>query len=64
LSTFIVECDEETWAGAGFSGMSDAETRAYVGRVFERTLEGEELLSNNSRWINFLLVKNERWSRA
>lgn len=64
LSTFIVECDEETWAGAGFAGMSDAETRAYVGRVFGKDLEGEELLSNNSRWINFLLVKNERWSRA
>jgi anthraniloyl-CoA monooxygenase len=63
LSTFIVECDEETWAGAGFDGMSDAETRAYLGRVFEKDLEGEELLSNNSRWINFLLVKNERWSR-
>jgi 2-polyprenyl-6-methoxyphenol hydroxylase-like FAD-dependent oxidoreductase len=63
LSTFIVECDEETWAGAGFEGMSDAETRAYLGRVFERDMGGEELLSNNSRWINFLLVKNERWSR-
>jgi anthraniloyl-CoA monooxygenase len=63
LSTFIVECDDETWAGAGFSGMSDAETRAYLGRVFEKDLGGEELLSNNSRWINFLLVKNERWSR-
>ncbi|MFL6283742.1 MAG: FAD-dependent monooxygenase [Pyrinomonadaceae bacterium] len=63
LSTFIVECDEETWAGAGFSGMSDAETRAYLGRVFEKDLGGEKLLSNNSRWINFLLVKNERWSR-
>ncbi|HVF66138.1 MAG TPA: FAD-dependent monooxygenase [Pyrinomonadaceae bacterium] len=64
LSTFIVECDEETWAGAGFASMADAETRAYVGRVFGKDLEGEELLSNNSRWINFLLVKNERWSRA
>src|ERR1044072_914815 len=64
LSTFIVECDEETWAGAGLAKMSDAETRAYLERVFERDLEGEELLSNNSRWINFLLVKNERWGRA
>src|SRR5205085_992712 len=27
-----------------------------------RDLEGAELLSNNSRWINFLLVKNGRWS--
>jgi anthraniloyl-CoA monooxygenase len=64
LSTFIVECDEETWARAGFDGMSDAGTRAHLGRVFGRDLEGEELLSNNSRWINFLLVKNERWSRG
>jgi anthraniloyl-CoA monooxygenase len=64
LSTFVVECDEETWARAGFLEMSDAETRASLASVFERDLEGEELLSNNSRWINFLLVRNGRWSRA
>ena len=63
LSTFIVECDEETWRRAGLEGMSDAESREYLGRVFARDLGGEELLSNNSRWINFLLVKNARWSR-
>ncbi|MBV9923974.1 MAG: FAD-dependent monooxygenase [Acidobacteria bacterium] len=61
LSTFIVECDEETWRRAGLEGMSDAESREYLGRVFARDLGGEELLSNNSRWINFLLVKNGRW---
>ncbi|MFL6255250.1 MAG: FAD-dependent monooxygenase [Pyrinomonadaceae bacterium] len=64
LSTFIVECDEETWRRAGLDRMPDAEAREYLGRVFARDLEGEELLSNNSRWINFLLVKNERWSRG
>src|SRR5215218_2911891 len=64
LSTFIVECDEETWRGAGLERMGDAEAREYLGRVFARDLEGEELLSNNSRWINFLLVKNGRWSRG
>jgi anthraniloyl-CoA monooxygenase len=63
LSTFIVECDEETWRRAGLERRSDAESREYLGRVFARDLEGEELLSNNSRWINFLLVKNARWSR-
>ncbi|MCA1594042.1 MAG: FAD-dependent monooxygenase [Acidobacteria bacterium] len=62
LSTFIVECDEETWQGAGFDGMADAETRACLARVFQQDLGGQELLSNNSRWINFLLVKNGRWS--
>ena len=64
LSTFIVECDEETWALSGFVAMSAADTRAHLERVFERDLEGFELLSNNSRWINFLLVRNGRWSRA
>lgn len=61
LSTFIVECDEETWRRAGLDRMADAESREHLGRVFARDLEGEELLSNNSRWINFLLVKNARW---
>jgi anthraniloyl-CoA monooxygenase len=63
LSTFIVECDEETWARAGLDRMPDAEARGYLARVFGRDLEGEELLSNNSRWINFLLVRNGCWSR-
>ncbi|HEX8559774.1 MAG TPA: FAD-dependent monooxygenase [Pyrinomonadaceae bacterium] len=62
LSTFIVECDAQTWARAGLDRMADAEARAYLARVFERDLGGEELLSNNSRWINFLLVRNGRWS--
>lgn len=63
LSTFIVECDAETWRRAGLERMSDAEAREHLGRVFARDLAGEELLSNNSRWINFVLVKNGRWSR-
>jgi anthraniloyl-CoA monooxygenase len=64
LSTFIVECDEATWRRAGFEQMTDDEARAYLARVFDADLCGEELLSNNSRWINFLLVKNQRWSRS
>ena len=60
-STFIVECDSETWANAGFARMSDEDTRSYVEGVFAKDLNGHPLLSNNSKWINFLLVKNERW---
>ena len=60
-STFIVECDPQTWERAGFAAMSDDDTREYVGEVFAADLNGNRLLSNNSKWINFLLVKNTDW---
>jgi len=61
-STFIVECDPQTWEKAGFAGMTDEQTREFLGAVFARDLEGRRLLSNNSKWINFVLVKNAHWS--
>jgi anthraniloyl-CoA monooxygenase len=61
-STFIVECDPETWRSARFDEMSDEETRAYLAEVFAADLNGQPLLSNNSKWLNFLLVKNGRFS--
>src|SRR5262245_28559013 len=60
-STFIVECDPQTWGNAGFSAMNDVNTREYVAEVFARDLNGQPLLSNNSKWINFVLVKNANW---
>ena len=60
-STFIVECDPATWEEAGFASMSDEQTREYLGEVFAPDLGGHPLLSNNSKWINFLLVKNKNW---
>jgi anthraniloyl-CoA monooxygenase len=62
-STFIIECDEKTWNRAGFANMRDGETRAYLEKVFGDDLNGQPLLSNNSRWINFVLVKNANWSQ-
>ncbi len=61
-STFIVECDKRTWTNAGFANMSEAETRTYLAEVFATDLDRQPLLSNNSKWINFLLVKNGNWS--
>ncbi len=60
-STFIIECDEQTWDAAGFADLGQTETRGYLQKVFAADLEGQPLLSNKSNWINFLLVKNERW---
>ena len=63
-STFIVECDPQTWTQAGFAQMSDEEARAYLESVFASDLGGHRLLSNNSKWINFLLVRNANWHFA
>ncbi|PYS87283.1 MAG: monooxygenase, partial [Acidobacteria bacterium] len=61
-STFIVECDPQTWQQAGFAEMSEEDTLRYLAGVFAPDLDGQPLLSNNSKWLNFLLVKNARWS--
>src|SRR5205807_6092705 len=61
-STFIIECDSQTWDVAGFARMSDEATRAYLAEVFAPDLNRHPLLSNNSKWINFVLVKNAHWS--
>ena len=60
-STFIIECDQQTWETARFATMSDEQTRNYLEQVFQRDLNAAPLLSNKSSWINFLLVKNSRW---
>jgi len=60
-STFIVECDPLTWENAGFETMNADQTLDYLGEVFTQDLNGHKLLSNNSKWINFLLVKNRNW---
>ncbi len=61
-STFIVECDEETWAAAGFADMDDDSARRYLEQLFHLDLQGEPLLSNNSKWLNFTFVRNRQWS--
>jgi 2-polyprenyl-6-methoxyphenol hydroxylase-like FAD-dependent oxidoreductase len=61
-STFIVECDAETWRRAGFGAMSDDESRARCQRVFAEDLRGHPLLSNKSAWASFEVLSNERWS--
>ncbi len=60
-STFIVECGEDTWSRAGLDRMTDEETRSYLAEVFAKDVRGHPLLSNNSRWMHFFIVRNEHW---
>ena len=61
MSTFVVECDAATWERAGFATMPEAETKAYLERVYAPVLQGAPLVSNKSIWRNFPNVRNERW---
>src|SRR4026207_471449 len=57
MSTFVVECDAETWQRAGFAAMEEGATIAYLETVF-----GHRLVSNHSVWRNFPNLRNQRWS--
>jgi anthraniloyl-CoA monooxygenase len=61
-STFIVECDEQTWLNAGLDNADEAASIAYCEKLFADVLEGQHLMSNKSAWINFVELKNKQWS--
>ncbi|WP_034087026.1 bifunctional salicylyl-CoA 5-hydroxylase/oxidoreductase [Streptacidiphilus albus] len=69
-STFIVEMHEDVWRRAGFDrpgaedlppGASDEYAVARIEEIFAEELRGHRVLTNNSKWINFTTVRNERW---
>ena len=65
-STFIVECLAETWAGLGFNTMPHEDCLARLEKIFERPLEGHQLIGQASgetsaQWLNFRTVTNKHW---
>ena len=72
-STFIVEMHPDVWQRAGFAewddpalppGRSDEQSIARIGEIFGDELAGARILANNSRWLTFTTVRNERWHRG
>jgi anthraniloyl-CoA monooxygenase len=66
LSTFIVECREETWVAHGLDSAGTQETLAFCERLFEPYLRGHRLMANSAHlrgrdWLNFSRVSNQRW---
>ncbi|MGA8574388.1 MAG: bifunctional salicylyl-CoA 5-hydroxylase/oxidoreductase [Candidatus Cybelea sp.] len=66
LSTFIVECREETWLAHGLDGADTAQTLQFCERLFGPYLRGHRLMSNSAHlrgrdWLNFTRVGNEHW---
>jgi 2-polyprenyl-6-methoxyphenol hydroxylase-like FAD-dependent oxidoreductase len=62
MSTFLVECDPETWRRYGFADKTVEESKTICERVFAKTLDGHPLVSNKSVWRNFPWIWNEHWS--
>ncbi|MEV4619130.1 bifunctional salicylyl-CoA 5-hydroxylase/oxidoreductase [Asanoa sp. NPDC049573] len=69
-STFIVEMNEQVWRRAGFDsfaarsflpGESDEKSVELVRDLFRDALGDAELYVNNSRWLTFVTIRNERW---
>ncbi len=70
MSTFIVETNEETWRRAGLDavpasslppGVSDEASVQFSRELFADALGGHQLYANNSKWINFVTVRNRCW---
>lgn len=69
-STFIVEMHDDVWERAGFGategqefppGVSDTYAVERIREIFADELAGHEVLTNNSKWLNFQTVRNECW---
>ncbi|MDQ1032010.1 anthraniloyl-CoA monooxygenase [Streptomyces umbrinus] len=69
-STFIVEMHEDVWRRAGFDdteetefppGASDERAVERVRGLFAEELAGHQVFANNSKWLAFTTVRNERW---
>jgi anthraniloyl-CoA monooxygenase len=61
MSTFIVEMHERTWKRLGLGERSIDDAVSWCSGLFADALGDHRLYSNNSRWINFVTVRNRRW---
>ena len=60
-STFIAECTDATWRGAGLDTADESSTIAYLEDVFAEELRSHRLVGNRSVWRQFETVTNARW---
>ena len=65
-STFIVECEPQTWSGLGFDSCSPTRALGRLEEIFSEHLLGHRLWSEfaggeDASWRSFLTVSNRRW---
>lgn len=61
-STFVAECDHATWERLGMETMSARQREALFEKVFAPELDGHPLISNNSTWRQFPVIRNAHWA--
>ncbi|MBA3582720.1 MAG: FAD-dependent monooxygenase [Gammaproteobacteria bacterium] len=67
MSTWIVECSEQTWRNAGLDKLegdvakTEAFTKAYMEKLWAPDLKGHPLITNRSIWRTFPVVSNQKW---
>lgn len=65
VSTCIVECTPQTWAGLGLDTMAPDAAMRMLERIFAGPLEGHELIAppgmGASPWLRFREVRNTSW---
>ncbi|EYS86847.1 monooxygenase [Cupriavidus sp. SK-4] len=61
MSTFVAECDHQTWIDFDMESMTQEQRQALFERVFAPELGGYRLVSNNSVWRQFPVIVNDTW---
>ncbi|BBG05705.1 MULTISPECIES: FAD-dependent monooxygenase [Pseudonocardia] len=65
VSTCIVECTPQTWAGLGLDRLSADEGMRLLETIFARSLEGHSLIAppgtGASPWLEFREIRNTSW---
>jgi len=61
MSTFVAECDHKTWLDLDLENATADERRTLFERVFAPELDGFGLVSNNSVWRQFPVIRNANW---
>ena len=63
MSTWVVEAPDTTWAKAEatLTKLNEAETVAYLERLFSSQLNGGKLIANRSYWRRFPVISNNNW---
>ncbi|WP_290812443.1 FAD-dependent monooxygenase [Halovivax sp.] len=64
MSTFIVECTEETWRAAGMDEKGEDEALAYFEDLFADVLGEHDLRAKLYAWRNFPVVECDSWTRG